>query len=77
MDTLVELEGVNGEWFTLAGPGEGDRGVYLGTDVKGLYDPPVKVVYEEPGNYPALVTSITVFFAVTSPLVSRFSTTLR
>ncbi|APL99619.1 minor tail protein [Mycobacterium phage Camperdownii] len=52
MDTLVELEGVNGEWFTLAGPGEGDRGVYLGTDVKGLYDPPVKVVYEEPGNYP-------------------------
>ncbi|BBC53745.1 minor tail protein [Mycobacterium phage JF4] len=52
MDTLVELEGVNGEWFTLAGPGEGDRGVYLGTDVKGLYDPPVKVVYEEPGNWP-------------------------
>ncbi|QHB41209.1 minor tail protein [Mycobacterium phage Chupacabra] len=52
MDTLVQLEGVNGEWFTLAGPGEGDRGVYLGTDVKGLYDPPVKVVYEEPGNYP-------------------------
>lgn len=52
MDTVVELEGVNGEWFTLAGPNEGDRGVYLGTGVKGLYDPPVKVVYEEPGNYP-------------------------
>lgn len=52
MKTLVELEGVNGEWFTLAGPGEGDRGVYLGTKVQGLYDPPVKVVYEEPGNYP-------------------------
>lgn len=50
--TLVELEGVNGEWFTLAGPGEGDRGVYLGTGVTGLHDPPVKVVYEEPGNYP-------------------------
>ena len=52
MKTVVELEGVNGEWFTLAGRNEGDRGVYLGTGVTGLYDPPVKVVYEEPGNYP-------------------------
>ncbi|OHT67764.1 hypothetical protein [Mycobacteroides chelonae] len=52
MDTIVELEGVNGEWFTLAGPNAGDRGIHLGTGVKGLYDPPVKVVREEPGNYP-------------------------
>ncbi len=51
-ETIVELEGVNGEWFTLAGPNAGDRGVYLGTGVEGLYDPPVKVVYEEPGNWP-------------------------
>jgi hypothetical protein len=50
--TVVELEGVNGEWFTLAGPNSGDQGVYLGTDIKGLYDPPVKVVHEEPGNWP-------------------------
>ena len=50
--TVVELEGCNGEWFTLAGPAAGDRGVYLGTGVNGLHDPPVKVVYEEPGNYP-------------------------
>ncbi|WP_104183317.1 phage tail protein [Mycobacterium avium] len=48
-DTVVELEGVNGEWFNLT---EGDRGIFLGTGVTGLYDPPVKVVYEEPGNYP-------------------------
>jgi hypothetical protein len=48
--TVVELEGVNGEWFNLT---TGDRGVYLATDVKGaFYDPPVKCVYEEPGNYP-------------------------
>lgn len=47
--TVVELEGVNGERFNLT---TGDRGIYLGTDPKGLYDPPVKVVYEEPGNYP-------------------------
>lgn len=48
-DTVVELQGVNGEWFNLT---TGDRGIFLGTGVKGLYDPPVKVVYEEPGNYP-------------------------
>lgn len=52
MKTIVELEGVNGEWFTLTGPAAGDEGVHLGTDVKGIYEPPVKVVYEEPGNYP-------------------------
>ncbi|BCP36359.1 hypothetical protein MINTMi198_17290 [Mycobacterium intracellulare M.i.198] len=51
-DTVVELEGVNGEWFTIAGPNAGDRGMYLGTGVKGLFDPPVKTVYEEPGNFP-------------------------
>ena len=48
-DTVVELKDVNGEWWNLT---TGDRGVYLGTGVKGIYDPPVKVVYEEPGNYP-------------------------
>lgn len=50
--TTVELEGVNGERFILAGPDSGDQGIYLATGVTGLYDPPVKVVYEEPGNYP-------------------------
>lgn len=49
-DTIVELEGVNGERFNLT---TGDQGVYLATDVEGcFYDPPVKVVIEEPGNYP-------------------------
>lgn len=52
MQTVVELEGVNGERFTLTGPHAGDRGVYLATGVTGLYDPPVKTVYEEPGNFP-------------------------
>ena len=50
--TVVELEGVDGQWFTLAGPAAGDEGVYLGTDIKGLFEPPVKVVHEEPGNWP-------------------------
>ncbi|AXH48803.1 minor tail protein [Mycobacterium phage Steamy] len=49
-DTVVELEGVNGERFNLT---TGDQGVFLATDVEGcFYDPPVKVVIEEPGNYP-------------------------
>jgi len=49
-DTIVELEGVNGEYFNLT---TGDQGVYLAEDVEGaFYDPPVKVVAEEPGNYP-------------------------
>lgn len=48
-DTLVELLDVNGEWWDLT---EGDKGVYLATAVEGLFDPPVKAVYEEPGNYP-------------------------
>lgn len=52
MQTVVELEGVNGEWFTIAGRQAGDKGVYLATGVSGLFDPPVKASYEEPGNYP-------------------------
>lgn len=49
-DKIVEFEGCNGEVFNLT---TGDRGVYLATDVEGaFYDPPVKVVYEEPGNFP-------------------------
>lgn len=48
--TVVQLEGVNGVTFNLT---TGDKGVYLATDVTGaFYDPPVKCVYEEPGNYP-------------------------
>lgn len=52
MKTIVEVEGVNGEWFTIAGPRAGEEGVWLGTGVDGLFDPPVKTVYETPGNYP-------------------------
>ncbi|AAG59728.1 minor tail protein [Mycobacterium phage Bxb1] len=48
-DTLVELEGVNGEWFDLT---NGTEGIYLATEVTGLLDPPVKATYEEPGNFP-------------------------
>ncbi len=41
----VELEGVNGQMFTLSGPGAGAEGVTLKTDIQGLYDSPVKPIY--------------------------------
>ncbi|QIS16407.1 phage tail protein [Nocardia arthritidis] len=49
-DVLIELEGQNGEWFTVSGLGAGDRGVYLapeneGTEFDGLYDAPVKTIW--------------------------------
>lgn len=46
----VELEGVNGQLFTLSGPGAGDLGVKLATDVQGLYDAPVKTIYNSHAN---------------------------
>ncbi len=45
--TLVEIEGCNGSWFTISGPGMGDQGVILGTDLEGIYDAPVKTIYTE------------------------------
>lgn len=50
--TVVTLTGVDGTVFTLAGANEGDKGVYLATGLTGIFEPPVKAVYEEPGNYP-------------------------
>lgn len=41
----VELEGVNGKWFTLSGPGMGLQGAHLGTQVEGFYDAPVKTIH--------------------------------
>ncbi|MDG3012141.1 phage tail protein [Rhodococcus sp. D2-41] len=44
MNTIVELEGVNGTWFRLSGEGCGDQGVYLATDVDGIWDAPVQTI---------------------------------
>ncbi|WP_066901067.1 hypothetical protein [Mycolicibacterium houstonense] len=60
MATVVRLKGVNGVWFNLTdgnyetegGTVLGPSGIYLATDVSGIFDPPVKAVYEEPGNFP-------------------------
>ena len=64
MQTVVEVEGCDGSWWTIAGPNAGAEGIHLakGDDTQGnsgndgikdlFYDPPVKVCYEEPGNWP-------------------------
>lgn len=52
METVIEIEGVNGEWFTIAGPKAGDRGVFMVPEVSGLLDPEVKVVSDTPANFP-------------------------
>ncbi|WP_282778320.1 MULTISPECIES: phage tail protein [unclassified Nocardia] len=49
-EALIEVEGHNGEWFTVAGTGAGDRGVHLasendGTEFAGLYDAPVTTIW--------------------------------
>lgn len=45
MTALVEIEGVNGDWFTISGEGMGAEGVYLSAGgLKGLGDAPVKVI---------------------------------
>lgn len=48
--TIVQIEGCNGSWFTLSGPGMGKEGVFLGTNVEGIYDAPVKTIYTEHAN---------------------------
>lgn len=47
---IVELEGVNGQKFTLSGPGAGDEGVKLATDIQGLYEAQVKTLYVSHAN---------------------------
>lgn len=43
-ETLVEIEGVNGKRAIISGEEFGDAGVYLATDVDGIYDAPVKTI---------------------------------
>ncbi|BAD56384.1 hypothetical protein [Nocardia farcinica] len=49
-ETLIELEGCDGQWWPLAGPGQWGRGVCLadedeGTDFDGMYESPVTAIY--------------------------------
>lgn len=49
-ETLIEWEGCDGSWWTLAGPNQWGEGVCLaseddGTDFDGMYEPPVTAIY--------------------------------
>lgn len=43
-EALVEVETFRGEWFTISGPGQGDRGVELASEIDDLYDVPVETI---------------------------------
>jgi len=50
LSTLIQIEGWNGELFTVAGYGQWDRGIALaseddGTDFAGMYESPVETIY--------------------------------
>lgn len=52
-DTIVEIFGCNGDYAQIAGPGAGDEGFFIcPKGFEQLFDPKVKVVYEDPGNWP-------------------------
>jgi hypothetical protein len=49
-DTMIEIEGCNGDWFAVSGPGEGRENVWLapedeGTEFGNLYEPPVRTLW--------------------------------
>lgn len=44
MDTIIQVEHA-GEWWTIAGEGKGDRGVWLGQSVAGLWTAPLETIY--------------------------------
>jgi len=43
--TLIQIESHSGEWWTIIGEGKGDRGVWLGQSVSGLWAVPLETIY--------------------------------
>ncbi|MBX4168037.1 phage tail protein [Rhodococcus sp. DMU2021] len=43
-EATVEVETFRGDWFTISGPGQGDRGVELASEVQDFYDAPVSTI---------------------------------
>lgn len=48
----MEVTGVNGDVVVIAGENAGYEGIWLASQVSGLYDPEVKVVSRSPANRP-------------------------
>lgn len=71
METVVEVEGVNGDVVVLSGDRVGEDGIWLATELSGFYDPEVKTVTKSPGNRPGTryishrILERTVIFKVT------------
>ena len=43
----IEIEGVDGSLWTVHGPGAGAEGVHLGTSPEGLFDAPVRTLWDQ------------------------------
>lgn len=44
--TRIEIQGVNGQWITLSGEGQGEQGMWLsGESLSGIWSAPVKTIY--------------------------------
>lgn len=52
METVVEIIGVNGDSVVLAGENTGVDGIWLDSEVEGLYDPEISTVTKSPANRP-------------------------
>jgi hypothetical protein len=45
MDTIIQVESWDGQFWTIAGQGKGDRGVWLGEDVSGFWYAPTSTMW--------------------------------
>lgn len=50
METVVEIIGVNGDSVVIAGEDTGEEGIWLRTDISGLYDPEIQSVTKPLAN---------------------------
>lgn len=52
METIVEVEGINGDVVVIAGRDTGVDGMWLATDISGLYDPEIQAVTKDLARRP-------------------------
>lgn len=71
METVLEVDGVNGDHVVLAGRNAGSDGIWLASELTGFYDPEIDRVTRAPANRPGTrlvshrVLERTVVFKVT------------
>lgn len=52
METVIEIEGVNGDYVVLSGPQVGRDGMWLASGLEGFFDPEVSTTTRSPANRP-------------------------